>query len=265
VTTTQATGIASTSWGSGASRKTNITGTYNHFGRGKAIYLGAAPSAFSDRTRAANVLQQAADVLEPAADVTRAGGLARLELFTEGIAPGSPLEMRTELPAGTGVVQPPADATLAGQLLTLPFGTEGTQRRERSALLKLPVGESSVTTTSTVHYRDAEGQSKQYGDPATATLAIAEDGPTARVAALAALAQVGATNQPEKLQKIRDDVAATGQASDDPAVLWSRLRALVDGIGTLERSKWANTAPAWTALARLVTYVQYDYQRAGGN
>jgi hypothetical protein len=111
VTTTQATAIATTSWGSGTSRKTAITGTYNQLGQGKAVYIGAPPSAFSDRSRAAAVLANAASVLLPGDNAVREGGLARLELYVQGEAPGSPLDLRTQLPAGTAVAQAAADAT----------------------------------------------------------------------------------------------------------------------------------------------------------
>jgi Tol biopolymer transport system component len=263
LTTTQATAIATTSWGSAGSRKTAISATYNQFGRGKAVYVGAAPSDFADRAKAAAVLDQSARVLLPAADVTRATGLARLKLFVEGVAPGSPLEMRTQLPAGMSAPQPPADATLAGNLLTLPFDAAGTQRKERAVWLKLPAAAGSATTRSTVHY-DADG--KQYGEPATATLDVAEDAGTVRHAALAALAAVGTSGAGDqaKLQKIKDDLGATAQATTDAAVLWTRLRALLDDIRTLESARWTGTASAWTAVARLVTYVEHDYYRAGG-
>ena len=60
-------------------------------------------------------------------------------------------------------------------------------------------------------------------------------------------------------------MTAAGGDTTDAAVLWSRLRALVDDIGTLEKSRWTNTGPAWTEVARLVTYVEHDYYAAGGN
>ena len=101
------------------------------------------------------------------------------------------------------------------------------------------------------------------GDPATATLDIAESKQSARDAALTALGQIGGANA-ASLQKIKDDVNAAVAETTDAGAIWSRLRALVDDIGTLERSKWTNTAPAWTAVARLVTYVEYEYYLAGG-
>jgi hypothetical protein len=266
VTTTQATGIATTSWGPANNRKTAITGTYNQFGQGKAIFIGAPPSAFAQPARAAAVLDEAAQVLLPSADVTRAAGMARLELFVEGVAPGSPLEMRTQLPAGMGVPQPPADATLDNSLLTLPFDTSGTQRKQRSVWLKLPADAASATTSSSVFFRDAaDGQMKPYGDPATATIAIAQDKRKASDSALAALAAVGApAGDQSKLQKIKDDVRAATLETTDAGLLWARLRALVDDIGTLERARWTNTEPARIAVARLVAYVEYEYYRAGG-
>ncbi|MEA2493529.1 MAG: hypothetical protein QOJ29_1440, partial [Thermoleophilaceae bacterium] len=267
MTTTQATAIATTSWGPASSRKTAITGTYNQFGQGKAISISSAPSAFADPARAAALLSRAAGVLLPAADLTRAAGLARLELFTQGEAPGSPLELRTQLPTGMGVAQPPTDATFRASLLTLPFDTAGTQRKARGVWLRLPTGAASATTSSTVFYRDAaDGQVKQYGTPVSARLDIAESKQSARSSALAALGQVGASGQGEqtKLQKIKNDVSATTPETTDPNVLGSRLRALLDDIGTLESARWTNTAPARSALARLVTYVQYDYYLAGG-
>jgi Tol biopolymer transport system component len=262
LTTTQGTGIATTSWGATSNRKTAISATYNQFGRGKAILIGAAPSEFAERSRASAVLAEAARVLLPASDVTRAAGLARLELFVEGVAPGSPVEMRTQLPAGAGVPQPPSDATLAGDLLTLPFDAEGTQRKERAVWLKLPAGAPSATTSSQVFYDDA-GEMKPYGDPATATLDIAETEQSARDAALTAIGQIGGAD-PAKLQKIRDDVNAAGADTRDTGVLFARLRALLDDIGTLERAKWTNTGVAWSAVARLVAYVEHDYYLAGG-
>jgi Tol biopolymer transport system component len=268
MTTTQATAIATTSWGPANNRKTAITGTYNQFGQGKAVYVGAPPSAFADRTRAAAVLGTVASVLLPAADVARAGGMARFELFTQGEAPGSPLDLRTQLPAGMSVPQLPADATLANNLLTVPFDTAGTQRKTRALWLRLPTNPSSVATSTTVRYRDAaDGQLKQYGIPVSSRIDITESEPTARDAALARLAGLGNVGQgdQQKVQKIRDDLSASTQATTSTTVLWTRLRALVDDIGTLERSRWTNVAPARTAVARLVTYVENDYYLAGGN
>jgi Tol biopolymer transport system component len=268
VTTTQATAIATTSWGSGANAKTAITGTYNQFGQGKAVYLGAAPSAFADSSRATAVLGAAANVLLPGANVARAGGMARFELFIQGEAPGSPLELRTQLPAGLGVPQLPSDMTLASNLLTTPFETAGTQRKTRALWLRLPTSASSASTSSTVHYRDsADGQVKQYGIPVSSRVDITENKATARDAALAALAGLGNLGQGDqtKVQKITDDVSAAAQATTDTTVLWNRLRALIDDIGTLERSRWSNIPPARLAVARLVTYVQSDYYLAGGN
>ena len=267
VTTTQATGIATTSWGPADSRKTAIAAAYNQFGRGKTIYVGSAPSAFLEPARAAAVLREAARVLLPSAGATRAPGLARLELFVEGAAPGTPLEVRTQLAPGMSVAQPPADATSAGDLLTLPFDTNGTQRRQRSVWLKLPVNAASATTSSTIHYRDAaDGETKVYGDPAIAMVDIAETKATARDAALAALGAVGTASPAEqaKVEKIKDDIAATALETGDAASLWARIRVLVDDIGTLERASWSNTAPARVAVARLVAYVECDYYRVGG-
>jgi hypothetical protein len=267
VTTTQATALATTTWGPTHNRKTAITATYNQFGKGKAIYVGAAPSAFPDPAQAAAVLRTAAGVLLPPADVTRAAGLARLDLFVEGHAPGSPLELRTQLPARMDVPQPPADATFAGGLLTLPFDTAGLQRKLRSVWLKLPTGAPSATTVSTAYYRDAaDGQMKPYGNPATATLGIVERKETARDAALAALGRIGNASYIDQLwlRKIKDDVAAATLETSDARVLGYRLRALVYDIGILERSRWTNTDVARTTVARLITYLEYDYYLAGG-
>jgi Tol biopolymer transport system component len=268
ITTTQATAIATISWGSGTNRKTAITSTYNQFGQGKAVYVGAAPSTFSDRSRAAAVLGAAASVLLPGSDVARAGGMARFELFTQGEAPGSPLNLLTQLPAGMTAPQLPSDVTLANSLLTTPFDTAGTQRKTRALWLRLPTTASSATTSTTVRYRDAaDGQLKQYGVPVSSRVDITENEGTARDAALAALAGLGNLGQgdQQKVQKIRDDVNGTAAATTDTAVLWSRLRGLVDDIGALQRSRWANAAAAQMAVARLVTYVENDYYLAGGN
>jgi hypothetical protein len=192
--------------------------------------------------------------------------MARLKLFVEGVAPGSPLEMRTRLPAGMALSQPPADATVAGDLFTLPFDTAGNQRKERSVWLKLPPDAASATTSSTVHFRDADGQMKQYGGPATATLGIAESKRTAKDTALAALDRVGATSQADrlKLAKIKYDVGSTAYETTDVRLLWVRLRLLLDDVGTLERSRWTGAESARIAVARVVAYAQYDYYRAGG-
>jgi hypothetical protein len=172
--------------------------------------------------------------------------------------------MRTQLPAGVGVVQSPADSILAGDLFTLPFDVAGTQRKQRDLWLKFPSA-ASVTTSSTVRYRDSTGAMVPYGSPATATVSVAENESSARAAVQTALGQVGTSNSSDrmKLQRIKDDVTATAQTTNDPRVILNRLRALVDAIGTIERSRWTNTTPAWTALARLVTYVEYDYYSAG--
>jgi hypothetical protein len=132
--------------------------------------------------------------------------------------------------------------------------------------LKLPAGAATATTSSTVHYRDAaDGQTKTYGDPVTATVEIAEDEASARSAALAALdAVVVPAADQAKLQGIKADVGATAAETSDPKAHWARLQALLVDIGTLERSRWTNAEPARIALARLVAYVQYDYDRAGG-
>jgi hypothetical protein len=166
-----------------------------------------------------------------------------------------------------GVPQPPADATVAGDLLTLPFDATGTQRKQRSVWLKLPSDAGSVTTSSTVYYRDAGGQMSPYGDPATASLDIGENRRTATDAALAALDQVGgATSHGDRLKllKVKYDVGAAAHETTDVRLLWIRLRALVDDIGTLERARWTNVEPARVAVARVVAYVQYEYYRAGG-
>jgi hypothetical protein len=259
LTTTTATAIATTT----SKGKSAISATYNQFGRGKAIFVGAAPSEFAVPARAAAVLDQAADVLLPAPEMTRAAGLARLEMFVEGVAPGSPLEMRTQLPGGMGVPQPPADVSVAGDLLTVPFEATGNARRERGVWVKLPADAGSATTSSTVRYRDAaDGLMKTYGDPVTATLDIAEDERSAVDAALAALANVGASAS--AVQAIKNDVSAVTAPTGDTRVLWARLRALVADIGTLERSRWANGEAARVAVARVLAYAEYDYYRAGG-
>jgi hypothetical protein len=130
--------------------------------------------------------------------------------------------------------------------------------------LKLPSTAPSATTTSTAFYRDdVSGQMKPYGTPAEARLDIAENEQSARDTALAALGRVGASGT--SLQKIKADVAATALSTSDTNVIWSRLRALVDDLGTLERSGWTNAGAARNAVARLVTYVEFDYYRAGGN
>jgi hypothetical protein len=38
----------------------------------------------------------------------------------------------------------------------------------------------------------------------------------------------------------------------------------VSDVGSLERSRWTNTEAARIAVARLVTYLEYDYYLAGG-
>jgi Tol biopolymer transport system component len=267
VTTTQATAVGTTSWGTGSNAKTAITATYNQFWAGKAIFIGAPPSSFVDNARSAAVLRSAADVLLPFAAPARAGGMARLDLFIEGEAPGSPLELRTQLPAGMGVGQLAADATLTGSLLTLPFDAAGTQRKVRSAWLRLPTGAPSATTTSTVHYRDAgDGQTKQYGPPASASIDITETRQTAHDAALTGLNFLFnlSNGDQAQVQKIRDDVNAAMSPTTGTTVLWNRLRALLDDVGTLQRSHWLNAFFAEMPIAHLATYVEYDYYLAGG-
>jgi hypothetical protein len=107
---------------------------------------------------------------------------------------------------------------------------------------------------------------KAYGDPATATIAIAESRRTSVDAALAALGGVGVATPGDssRLQAIADHVAAAGTASTDAAVLDERLRALLGDIGTLERSGWTGALEARAAVASVVTFVEYDRYRAGG-
>jgi hypothetical protein len=268
VTTTQATAIGTTTYSSTSHPKTAITATYNQFGQGKTIYIGSSPKDFSNQASAAAVIKKAADVLLPAAEGAHAGGLARLSIFVEGVAPGSPLEMRTQLPAGTGAPQHPDDVTLADGLLTVPFAAEGTQHKERGVWLKLPTSGSSASTSSRVYYRDAaDGRMKAYGDPVMATVGISENKQQARDATLAALDQIGNVPSYEqwRLQDIRHDASVATSQTDSTYLLWTRLHELVNDIGTLERTRWTNTAPARVAVARLVTYVEYDYYLAGGN
>lgn len=263
----RATGIATTSWTSSGLTHSATTGTVNEFGRGTAIYLAPAPSAFADPAAAAAVLRRAADALRPDAAAPRATGRAWLDLWAEGVAPGTPAEFRAQLPQGASVPVLPAGASVAGDLLTLPFDATDEQRRSNGVWIKLPPVAGDATVSASVFYRDAqEGQMKRFGEPASATVRVVEDAATARVAALTALGQVIARTAGDRrdLQRIKDDVNATAVPATDPGTLEARLKALIDSIGTLERMGSANAERARTALARLITYVQYDHYLAGG-
>lgn len=265
VTTKQATAIGTTPYRNFIGPTAAITATTNQFGAGKAIFIGAPPSVFTDPARAAAILQRAATHLTPASTVTGAGGMARLDLWVEGIAPGSPLEVRTQLPAGSSAPQAPSDVTLVGDLLTVPFPTVGTQRKTRSVWLKLPATPPSITTSSTAYYQDAtDGQMKPVGGPAGATLALGENKQTAAQSATSALDAITGAYLFDVLllQKIKNDVTAATQPAGSPLTIWLRMNALVLDLGMLER-KSLNGAPiAHLAVARLVTYLEYDYYLA---
>ncbi len=267
VTTTTATVIATTTYSTWLGTKTGITATYNQFGQDKAVYIGAPPSAFTDQSRASAVLAKTATVIASSNATNRAAGLARLDLFVEGIAPGDPLELRTTLPGGSSVVQPPSDSTLIGNVFTLPFDTATNQRKDRSFWLKLPTTTGSATSQTTAYYRDpSDGLMKPFGVPATSSINVAEDKQSAKTAATSAVDAITGVGLFSYFtyQKIKDDVSASITPTTSSSTLWWRIQALVDDVGTLEHVGWGGRDAARLAIARLVTYVQYDYYKATG-
>ncbi len=259
--------IATTTYSTWLGTKTGITATYNQFGQDKAVYIGAPPSAFTDQSRASAVLAKTATVIASSNATNRAAGLARLDLFVEGIAPGDPLELRTTLPGGSSVVQPPSDSTLIGNVFTLPFDTATNQRKDRSFWLKLPTTTGSATSQTTAYYRDpSDGLMKPFGVPATSSINVAEDKQSAKTAATSAVDAITGVGLFSYFtyQKIKDDVSASITPTTSSSTLWWRIQALVDDVGTLEHVGWGGRDAARLAIARLVTYVQYDYYKATG-
>ncbi|MFY9487170.1 MAG: CARDB domain-containing protein [Solirubrobacterales bacterium] len=267
VTTTRATAIATTAYSWLFFNKLGITGTTNQFGSGRAIFLGSSPKSFASAPAAAEVLAKAAETLAPSAGPARAGGVATLESFVEGTAPGTPLEIRSQFPTGASILRSPSDSTFAGGLLTVPFPTTGTERRSRQSLVKLPVDSASITIQSEVFYRVPSGNSMQpFGSPFNSSITITENKADAKADASSALNNIGSVGFLDglALAKIKNDVAASTQPAGSSSITLSRLRALVDDLGIIERNSWTNKEPARQAVARLITYLQYDYYLATG-
>jgi Tol biopolymer transport system component len=267
LTTTTASTLATTTYSTWLGNKTAITATYNQHGQGRAIYIGAAPSRFNDQARAAQVLTRAGQAIASTSTTARASGPQRLDLEVEGIAPGSPLELRTTLPGGTGILQAPSDVTLNGSLLSVPFETAGNEQKQRSIWLTAPLSPGAFSTSTTAYYRDqSDGLMKPFGTPALAEAQITEDRQSAKAAATSAVNAITGVGLFDWLiyNKIKDDVATSLNSTSSSFTLWLRIQALTDDIGHLERVSWGGRETAKLAIARLITYVQYDYYKATG-
>lgn len=267
VTTTTASTLATTTYSTWLGTKTAVTATYNQHGQGRAIYIGAAPSTFADQTRAAQVLARAGAAVASTNSVVRAAGPVSLGMFVEGIAPGTPLELRTQLPSGASALKPPADVTSSGQSVSVPFDTNGNARKDRQIWLTTPPAAGTLATTTTAYYRDpTDGQMKPFGTPISSAINVTEDRQSAKAAAVSAVGSITGIGLFDWLtyNKIKDDVAASLNPTTSSFTLWLRIQALTDDIGTLERVSWGGRDAAKLAIARLITYVQYDYYKATG-
>ncbi len=258
---------ATTTYGIWPLRTTSTLGTVNTFGNGKAVMFGASPKMFSSAADAATFLAKGKTSLQPAAAAVRPGGIAKLDLFVEGQSPGSPLEVRAQLPAGASLLDKPADVTLSGTTLTVPFSATGTARRTRSVWVKLPPATTSITVTQTAYAKNSSGTFVPVSPPASASLTVPATRAAAVTAAQTALNAVTAPNTYErsKLANIKSDVDAIATDTASWSLAQTRINTLLTDIGTIEKSSgWTNTTPAWKALATLVTYVEFDYYRYGG-
>ncbi len=267
VTTTTATAIGTTTYSTWFGTKTAITATYNQFAQGRAIYIGASPRSFGDQARAAQVLAAAGSTVASTNDTARGSGPVRLDLFTEGIAPGSPLTLRTALPIGSSVLQAPAQSSVTTGELTVPFDSAVIDRQDKTAWLRLPPQAGLTSLTTTAYYTDsADGQTKPYGTPAPSQIQVAEDRESAKSAAAAAVNAVTGVGFFDwwLYLKIKDDVAGSISPTTSSSVIWWRIKALTDDLGILERVSWGGRDSARLAIARLITYVQYDYYTATG-
>lgn len=262
-----ASAAATTTYGIWPLRVTSTLGSYNAFGNGKAAMFGASPKMFSNATDAAGFLTKAKSSLQPAASAVRPGGIARLDLWVEGQSPGTPLEVRATLPAGAGLLDKPADVTLSGSTLTVPFSATGTARRTRSVWVKLPPASTSISVTQTAYAKNASGTFVAVSPPATSgALTVPATRAAAVTGAQTALNAVTAPNSYEraKLDAIKARVAAIATDTASSTLAQTRITATLSDIGTIEKSNWTGTTPAWKALATLVTYVEFDYYRYGG-
>lgn len=258
---------ATTTYGIWPLRVTSTLSTVNSFGNGKAVMFGASPKMFSNATDAANFLAKGKSALQPAASAVRPGGVVKLDLWVEGQSPGSPLEVRAILPAGASLIDKPSDVTLSGTTLTVPFSTTGTARRTRSVWVKVPAGATSVAVTQTAYAKDAAGTFVPVSPAATSSsLTVPATRAAAVSAAQAALNGVTAPTSYERsrLDAVKADVNAIATDTASASLAQSRLGTLLEDIGKLEKSNWSNTTPAWKALATLVTYVEFDLYRYGG-
>lgn len=258
---------ATTTYGIWPLRTTSTLGTVNTFGNGKAVMFGASPKMFSSASDAAGFLTKGKTALQPAASAVRPGGIARLDLWVEGQSPGTALEVRAQLPAGASLLDKPSDVTLSGTSLTVPFSGAGTARRTRSVWVKLPPAATSISVTQTAWAKNSAGTFVAVSPPATSsTLTVPATRAAAVTAASTALNGVTAPNSTEraKLDAIKARVTAIATDTASSTLAQTRINTTLADIGTIEKSSWTNTTPAWKALATLVTYVEFDYYRYGG-
>lgn len=265
VTTSSSTSFATARYSTFFGTSTGIVGTSSQFAAGKTVYLGVAPSAFRQQTGAEAFLERAGEQVASTSATVREGGMVRFEVGVEGIPPNAQVETRTTVPAGVTVPQPQSGVSLSGGVLTVDFSNLTVPAHTRSVWLRLPTSSSSITTSTSVFYREqATGQMQSSGQPSIAQISVTERKSDAHAAALTkvnSLTGIGFFDTLSYL-KLKHDVSEAGQTSSNPTAILSRLRALVDGVGVLERKSWNGAQAARLAVAKLVTYLEGDYYLA---